>query len=458
MIYSIFEELKSTNSTKIKEQILQKYKNNDLLKEVLYQALSPRVKFYIKKIPEYTRNNSTLNNLNDAIQDLKILSSRVKTGNDAIQFLQNLLSNLSQNDATILERIISKDLKIGLNKATVNKVWKNLIETTPYMGAKAFDKNKARNLFLNNKIISQVKMDGRYANALINEDIILESRGGEITYINNALDDVLSLVKPGYVLNGELTIPGYSRYESNGIIASIISINKKINDGETADKELNNFFKEHHMTLQDMSKKIVYTVWDMITMEEYLNLKSNRTYKERFVALQEMIKEINSDRLQLVEYRYVDTYEKAIEHFKEMLQRGEEGTIIKTMDCKWVNGKPNEQMKLKIEFSTDLRIIGFNEGAKGTRLENNLGSLICESECGLLKTSPGGITDKMRKYIWDNREALLGTYVEVKCSGISVTDNGYSMLHPRFEKLRDDKHKGNDLNEILLIEKGIKDL
>lgn len=456
MIYGILEELKQTNSTKEKEQILNKYKDNKLLKEVLYLTLSPRIKFYIKKMPEYLQNQLQVE-LQDILSKLKVLSNREKTGNEAINFLKDILSSLSERDAIIIERIIGKDLKAGLNEATINKVWKGLIETTPYMGAKAFNKKLVQNLFkTNNKIISQVKMDGRYANALINEDIVLESRGGEITYINNSLDEVLSLIPANNVLNGELTIPGYTRYDSNGIIASIISISKKIQNDEDVRKELIKFEKEYNLSYEILASKIVYTVWDIITMEEYLEAKSNRTYEERFTYLQEVLKNINLDRLQLIEYKYVETYEGAIKHFKEMLHRKEEGTIIKSMNCLWKDGKPNEQIKLKLEFDCDLRVIGFNEGNKGTRLENNLGSLICESECGLLNTDPAGITDKMREFIWNNREFLLDTIVEVTCSGLSETENGFSLLHPRFKRLRDDKNIANTLEEIKEIEQGLK--
>ncbi len=455
MIFNILEELKQTNSTKVKEQILNKYKDNELLKRVLYFTLSPRIKFYIKKIPDYIPRNEV--QLSDVLSELKVLSLREKTGNDAINFLKDILSSLSERDSIIIERIISKDLKVGLNEATVNKVWKGLIETTPYMGAKAFNKKLVYNLFKsNNKVISQVKMDGRYANALINEDIVLESRGGEITHINNSLDEVLSLIPKGYVLNGELTIPGYTRYESNGIIASIISISKKIRNDEDVSKYIVKFEKEYNLSYEILASKIVYTVWDMITMEEYLRASSKRLYEERFDNIKEILKDVNSDRLQLIEHKYVETYEEAMEHFKEMLHIGEEGTIIKSMNCLWKDGKPNEQIKLKLEFDCDLRIVGFNEGTKGTRLENNLGSLICESECGLLKTDPAGITDTMREFIWNNRESLLETLVEVTCSGLSRTENGFSLLHPRFKRLRDDKNIANTLEEIKEIEKGLK--
>ena len=48
----------------------------------------------------------------------------------------------------------------------------------------------------------------------------------------------------------ELTIPGISRYESNGIIASLISIGNKILAGKNTTKEIKKFEDENKMTYQ----------------------------------------------------------------------------------------------------------------------------------------------------------------------------------------------------------------
>jgi hypothetical protein len=461
-ILSIFNELDETNSTKIKEQTLLKYKDDELLKKVIYLALSPRVKFYIKKIPQYEsiksfNEDNLFVTLEESITKLSRLSSREVTGSNASLFLKQILENVTTNDAIVIERIIGKDLKIGLNKSTVNKVWKKHIESTPYMGAIAFNKKKAQNIFKDkNGVVSQVKMDGRYANLISAGNITLESRDGEITYLNDVFDDIFTDVEDNFVLNGELTIDGIPRYISNGIIASVVSINKKLEDGKSIVSEMSDFIKKHGMTVQEATDKIVFTVWDMITIDEYREAKSNRIYQKRLDELEFFLAGLVTDKIRLIESKRVYSYEEAILDFKTKLSAGEEGTIIKGLSCIWKDGKPNEQIKLKIEFSVDLKIIGFNQGKPGTRIENTLGSLITESDCKLLQTDPGGITDDMRKYIWDNRDSLLDTYVEVTCSGLSVTEDGYSLLHPRFSKLRDDKNTGDTVASIKLIEEGLK--
>ena len=69
-IKDIFDEITATGGDKAKMEILNKYKDNELLKRVLYLCKSKRVKFYIKQIPEYSVSTSEFISLDDAIDKL----------------------------------------------------------------------------------------------------------------------------------------------------------------------------------------------------------------------------------------------------------------------------------------------------------------------------------------------------------------------------------------------------
>jgi ATP-dependent DNA ligase len=208
-IKDIFDEIAAEGGTNQKMVILAKYADNELLKRVLYLANSKRVKFYIKRVPEYVDVRNKIS-LDDALDELSVISNRTLTGSAAVAHLVDLLSITEPEDAYILERIIEKDCKIGMGTSNMNKVFKNLIEDTPYMGAVSFDEKKARKLFEKGaKGYSQVKMDGRYCNAtIVNGEVYLESRQGEPTIITGAklIDDLANLNE--VVLNGELTMDG----------------------------------------------------------------------------------------------------------------------------------------------------------------------------------------------------------------------------------------------------------
>jgi hypothetical protein len=466
-IKNIFDEIANESSTNEKMAILSKYKDNELLKRVLYLANSKRIKFYIKQIPEYTKyDGNPTTTLARSLELLLQITDRSLVGNNLRADLSLLLSLSEPDDAYIIERIIDKDCKIGMGTSNMNKVFPKLIEDTPYMGAKSFSEELARKIFTKKSKYghySQLKMDGRYCNAIVRSgDVELESRQGEPTTIAGALFLTELTQFDDCVLNGELTIKGITRYESNGIIASLVSIGKKKVDGQDVTKEIA-AFEEKHGDYQAALDSIRFTVWDMITIDEYFAAKSSRTYTERWGKLWATLNidsSIACTMIETVETKMVHTYEEAIQHFQDMLAKGEEGTILKSGDGAWKDGKPNWQVKMKLEMDVDLKIVGFNLGTKGTKNENVISSVTAESSDRLVRTRPQGMDEKLMQYVTDNQDKLLGTILEVKCSGLSSDSSGnYALLHPVFKGLRtDEKTVADSLEDIKKNEAMIKGL
>jgi len=454
MIKSILDEIASVSGNNDKMATLTKFKDSTLLQRVLYKAKSKKVKFWLKQIPEYRQITPLPQlSLDEAIDELDALTNRTVSGHDAIAHLKQILEVLSPDDAYVIERIIEKNLKFGLGTTLMNKVIPGLIEKTPYMGAKPFSEALVHKLFATaKKVVSDIKADGRYANAIIQgNDTDLESRDGNPTYIGDAkiFKDLNKF--EDCVLNGEFTVDGYDRYTANGIIASIVDIEGKREERtpeETAKKIV--AFNKKHDDFDEMKNKIRYIVWDVIDVEEYFAMESLTPYNERKERLVRLLETHKPEMISLIESKEVKDYKEAIEHFKEALLNGEEGTILKAYDGKWKNGKPNTQIKLKIEVNLDLVIVGFNYGT-GKNIDV-ISSLNVESSDGILKTSPGGMKEDMMKHITENQDTLLGTIVEVKCSGLSNDRNGNeSVLHPVFKLLRDDKTEANSFQECVDI-------
>jgi len=451
-IKQIFDEIAAESSTNKKVEILSKYKDNGLLKEVLYKACSKRVKFYIKTIPEY-KAEPMYRTLNLALDQLTVLSNREKTGYEAIAHLADILSHLSPDDAYIIERVISKDPKVGFRTKMLNKVWPDLIEKVGYQGCKPYSKDLVEKLFKKHKkVFSQLKLDGQYVNIIIDDSAsILESRQGEPTNLEapRFLEELKKL--PNGVLNAELTMDGVERYKSNGMITSLISIANKKSNGENVDKEIAKF-ESKHIPYRDALDLIRVTAWDFLTLEEYYSRTCARIYDDRLEELNKVL--FGFEMLSVVETRIVKNKEEAMIHFEEVLLRGLEGTVLKAADGLWVDSKPVYQIKLKKEVMLDLKIVGFSYGDKGTKNENVISSLVVQSEDGLLKTTAGGINEEEMEDITNNQDKYLNTIVEIKCNGVSITEKGYSLLHPRYIKSRiGDKDIANTLQECLEIHK-----
>lgn len=456
----ILDNIANISGKNDKGKELSKHKDNELLKKVIYLAHSPRIKFYIKQIPEQGTKNVKLNDLDFVLSELSHLSNRDVTGEDARRFLKGLLESLSEDDAYVIERIIDKDLKIGMDSG-INKVIPNLIEETPYQGAKSFSEKGAVKLFGKGKIVmSQVKADGTYRNAIIRSgEVELISRQGEVSSLEGAkfLKELSKL--NDCVLNGELTIDGYKRTIANGMVNSIMDITEKANErGVVETQKKIDAFEEKHGSYTDALNAMRFTVWDQISVEEYFEANSSVPYSFRFKKLELTLSNLNLENVSVVETKYITSYEQAMEHFLDTQKRGLEGTIIKSSEAGWKDGKPTYQIKMKLEMSMDLRIVGFKYGTKGTKNENVISVLELESECGLLKTAPAGMTEEMMADITNRQEELMGTIVEIRCCGLSQTDKGWSTQHPSVTELRPDKKTCDTLESCKEIEEMAKTL
>lgn len=314
-------------------------------------------------------------------------------------------------------------------------------------------------------------MDGRYQNAIIRDgEVFVETRAGEETVLTGAkFIKELSTLADEMVFNGELTLIGVPvRSVANGIISSLDDILSKKGERSEAetDKKLKEFFKEHtsdfgvdSITLQEVLDRIVYTVWDVITVDEYYAKESKTPYNKRCETLEKIINDKKPTMIRIVESVDVTTMEEVMAHFQSVLQRGLEGTILKESKGLWKNGKPTSQVKFKLEMNIDLKIVGFQYGEKGTKNEHVISTLILESSCGKLKTNPSGMNEKMMADVTNRQEELLGTVVEIRCCGLSKNSKGeWSTAHPSIEELRTDKKTFDSLESAIEIENAAKGL
>ena len=92
---------------------------------------------------------------------------------------------------------------------------------------------------------------------------------------------------------------------------------------------------------------------------------------------------------------------------------------------------------------------GFGHGAKGTKYEKMLGSLIVESSDGKVKFNVGsGFTDKLRK----NPSQFLDKVIEVRYNDVVQNKDEpdfYALYLPRFIRVREDKTEADSHDKIV---------
>ena len=422
-INTFLDSLAVNASRNFKIEQLNAQSDNETLREVIRLALDPFTQFYQRKIPEYTtdKHQTSLDQAMLALYDLK---ERVVTGNAAIEYLRMLLSSVSADDAKVLERIIAKDLKCGVDVSTANKVWSGLIPEYPCMLCSPFEQKLVDKI--NFPAYAQMKMDGMRFNAIVRDGKCeFRSRNGkEILLLGNLEQEFIALAgSVDCVFDGELLV--------------MLDGDHQFADRQTGNGILN---KANKGTISAEQAAMVHaTVWDLIPYVAFVDGHCLTPYAKRFSTLQAIVDKQKSagKKIWTVTSTIVQTLEEAQEIFQGYLADGYEGIILKDGAGEWEDKRSKTQIKFKGELECDLKIVAVEEG-KGKAV-GMLGAIICESADGIVKVNVGsGFNDAQRKQYW--KENLVDKIVAVKYNARIKNKTGEeSLFLPVFIELRDDK-------------------
>ena len=422
-INKFLDSLSANTSRNFKIEQLNAQSDNETLREVVRLALDPFTQFYQRKIPQYTtdKHQTSLENALGALYDL---SSRTVTGNAAIEYLRMLLSSLSPDDAKVIERIIQKDLKCGVQVSTANVVWSGLIKEYPVMLCTGYEQKLVDKVKF--PALVQLKMDGMRFNAIVqhNENrssVDYRSRNGKEIQLLGNLDAEFIKLSNGIdcVFDGEL----------------LVKTDGKILDRQTGNGILN---KANKGTISAKEAAMVHaTVWDVIPYAYFVDAYCPVPYSSRFDSLCTLMDTHQPTKIGLVDNWEVDTLDEAKTLFEGLLAQGQEGIILKDMSGTWEDKRVKHQIKFKGELECDLKIVAVEEGTG--KYAGMLGAIICESSDGIVKVNVGsGFNDDHRKNLW--KENLVDKIVAVKYnSRIKNKAGEESLFLPIFVEIRDDK-------------------
>ncbi len=416
-INEIFETLAADNSRNFKIDYLRENSDNEILKKVIGLALNPFITFYIRKIPKYTpAKPNQADSLESVLGSLELFYTRQVTGNAAIDHLTKLLSSLTEDDAKVVVKIIQKDLKCGVSRATANAVWDNLIPEYPVMLCSGSDDKLISKLEF--PVMVNEKYDGTRFNCIVkNGSVEFRSRNGKLFDLLGNLEKEFLEYASGedVVFDGELLYNDgglANRQTGNGIIGKSIK-------GTISLKEAEN---------------VNAVIWDIIPYKDFVSGESSVPYKDRFSKLANMN---IVGKIQLTDNHIVSDIDSAMKIFDEYILEGKEGIIIKDLNKGWSNKRVKHQIKAKSELICELRVIGTEYGSG--KYSNLLGNLICQSEDGIINVSVGsGFSDSQREEY--KGDVLIDSIVSVKYNmRISNKNGDESLFLPIFDCVRDDK-------------------
>ena len=425
---AFFNQLADNSSRNYKIEQLEANREDKILQRVITLALDPFTQFYIRKIPAYTQNTGSGIDLTFALDSLYDLSARHVTGNAAIAHLKGMLEALNVDDAKVIERIIQKDLKCGVQVSTANAVWTGLIHDYPVMLCSPFEQKLVDKVKF--PALVQTKMDGMRFNAIVRSgNVEYRSRNGkEIQLLGNLDADFIALAGDvDCVFDGELLVKEgdviLDRQTGNGIL-------NKANKGTISAAE---------------AAKVHATVWDIIPYMYFMDGEYSAPYSERWERLCKLTDEQNPKKVSLVQSWEVENYEEAKTLFEGLLADGEEGIILKDKASIWENKRSKGQIKFKGELECDLKIVGVEEGTG--KYAGMLGAILCESSDGVIKVRAGsGFTDDQRKTL---DASIIGKIAAIKYNmRIKNKAGEESLFLPIVLEVRDDKEVADSSKDI----------
>lgn len=429
-IYDLIELIAASPKKTDKERLL-KAADCPELRRVLVAAYDPRLNYYIKKVPSSSvRQNENFSDFTWLMLDS--LAKREVTGNEALDQLEATLDFLNLKSKELLSRIIRRDLRAGFSVSTINKVFKGLVPETPYMRCSLLSKVDTSGWDWVAGVFSQTKLDGMFCNlSVIDSDtIVMTSRQGSefpLDQFNSLWNHMLDHAVYGYQYHGELVVIDtlgnvLPREIGNGILNSVLK---------------GGVIPEGHYAK--------FIVWDMVELDVIEGRKkSDKPYHYRYDCVNEIQRDVF---FHAAPTRIIHSLEEAYQHYQELLAEGQEGSIIKNPSMLWRDGTSKEQLKLKLEFEVDLKIVGFTQG--NGKNANTFGSISMESSDGLLKVDVSGMSDDLRMYAHLHRDELLDTIATVKANDITKSSPA-SLYLPRLVDFRSfEKIVADTLDEII---------
>lgn len=417
------EEILAEAGRNYKISVLEKYKDDADIKYLLNFIYNPYIVTGLseKKLNKelFVLNSlfieyTTYNNLRDLLEYLKVHN----TGrDDDIATVQETRNAHFANDAELFDRIVTKNVQLGIDAKTINKVIPGLIpEFNVQLSNKYFDKPE---VVEGKEFVITTKIDG--------SRIIAMKDNGQVSFWTRQGQKYEGLVD----LEAALKSISEDNFAFDGEIVAM--------DTDKEDTYKNTM--KLSRTKETVKHGLKMLVFDYMPIADFKIQRCQMTYSTRRSTLSAIF-DHNSQHLapyfELLPmlYKGYDT-SKIIEFLNEQTAKGEEGIMINICDAPYDFKRTNNLLKCKKFLDTEVKIIDYEEGAN--KLAGTLGAFVCEYKNNIVKVG-SGLSDEDRAYFWANKEKYLNKYITVKYFEESYDSktNLPSLRFPIYMRVRED--------------------
>lgn len=415
------DEMVVSASRKHKQDVLTKYKDDEVIKRYLKIAYDPYVVFGIstKKLSKMARpidwfHAATVFELFDYLTEHN-------TGTlEDIAACQEMLFCAAELDGTLeclLSDLICKDLSIGCDAKTINSVMPGLIPTfNVQLAEKYFDRPERVE---GKEFALTTKIDGGRIIALKeNGQVSFYTRAGQRYEGLVDLEQEMSAKMPDNLcLDGEITLLNDRGIPSKEAYKQAMKITRK--DGE-----------KHGVKMK---------FFDAMSAEDFRNQKCDLTWEQRRAIATNLALNNKFTFFELLPLLYKGSDTSVIAEFLDQaIADDQEGIMINICDALYEFKRTTNLLKVKKMQTMDLQIVGFEEGSG--KYSGTLGAILVRYKNGNTVKVGSGFTDWLRSEIWNNQNKYWDRICEIQYFEETTNqDGGESLRFPIFKDFRYDK-------------------
>lgn len=412
---------------KQKEPLVQACWNHPVAGRALYQLLNPMAVFHIR---ERSFRNADLmdippshiyKDIFDICYDLQTKSAL--TNQDIVNVTASLKAMQDPALEEYAKKFLCKAIKLGITASTVNKVLGR--EAIPVFQCMLANKYFDHLDYLDGKAFAVTeKLDGIRCIAVARRGAapVLYTRQGQeidgLLEIENELWNMADDLNEDFVLDGELIVCDREKYASKDQYKRTTMIVRR--DG--------------------VKSGVILHAFDYLSLNALERRSCDTPYYQRRQKLDAML--MNGKYIKAVPVLYVGKDQaKIMDLLQQQRQNHREGVMVNVLDAFYQFRRTSDILKVKVMNDCDLKIIGFQEG--DGKFKGMLGAFIVDYKGNPVGVGTG-ISDEVRKAVWQNRDAYLGRVIKV--SFFEETQNKDGVLSIRFPSFHSFCEEGKEVS------------
>lgn len=421
LVHDFIEQSNSSNSNNDKLEVLKTYTQYEIVRKALHYTYNTFKQYGVTSQNCKKNSNLVKYGYTDLFKLLDDLNDRYLTGHEAISYVNGFVdANKSYED--IIWNVIDRNLKTRSTTSMINKVYPGLIPTFDVALANAYDDKVAKKIRWSDGWYVSRKLDGVRCLAMIDEngEVKFFSRSGkEFTTLGNLETAIRKLGLKNTVLDGEVCIIDENGNEDfQGIIKEI---------------------KRKDHTIQNP----YYYMFDQLTMEEFIDKTSTRTFKQRLDSLTVKLNDVDSQYFSVLpQHRSDDTV------FADMIKQSKDGGwegLMLRKDAPYQGKRSSDILKVKSFHDAEYIVVDIENTVnrvivEGREIEEEmLKNVVIEHKGHRVQVGSGFSLEQKRHY-YKHPEEILGKQITVQYFEESRDQNGgYSLRFPVIKAIYNQK-------------------